>query len=205
MKGFKLAALILFTVLFIFSMAACTEQQDQDDLSIRSFDRQHTNKSQSMNDQRYNMDRNSGDNTHPRPDMAHQPRLIVSQEIADAIAQLDGIDYAGVMLTDRNAYVAVMIDDNSRPYDNQRSNVRVPRSMNTDVDRDLDLGDQMKAQIAETVRLMNPEVENVYVSANPDFVDRFNGIMDHMADGRPLQGLINEFNVLVERIFPENS
>ena len=38
-------------------------------------------------------------------------RMEVSQEIADAIAQMEEVSTANVLLTDRNAYVAVMMED----------------------------------------------------------------------------------------------
>lgn len=61
---------------------------------------------------------------------------------------------------------------------------------------------QVKEQIASKVKQLNPSIEHVYVSANPDFVGRMNAYMNDVKLGHPIQGYIAEFNAMVERIFP---
>jgi len=113
-------------------------------------------------------------------------RLEASDRISNKIASMPGIDSAFVMLTNRNAYVAVK--------EGIRSN-----SGHTA------LTDEMKDKIADQVKALSPTVENVYVSANPDFAGRMEGYANDVRAGHPIQGFLTEFNGLVERIFPAPS
>ncbi|NBD27323.1 YhcN/YlaJ family sporulation lipoprotein [Paenibacillus glycinis] len=70
---------------------------------------------------------------------------------------------------------------------------------------DSDVTTAMKAQIASEVKKMSPSIKNVYVSANPDFVDRMGAYMADVKAGHPIQGFIAEFNAMVDRIFPTRS
>lgn len=70
---------------------------------------------------------------------------------------------------------------------------------NTDVDS------AMKERIAKVVKEMAPQVENVYVSSNPDLVSRLNNYMTHVSNGHPIAGFAQEFSTLVQRIFPTNA
>jgi hypothetical protein len=45
----------------------------------------------------------------------------------------------------------------------------------------------------------------VYVSADPEFANRLRGYANRLDDGRPIRGLIEEFNILVQRVFPTNA
>ncbi|WP_164545724.1 YhcN/YlaJ family sporulation lipoprotein [Paenibacillus albus] len=60
----------------------------------------------------------------------------------------------------------------------------------------------LKSRIASEVKSMAPQINEVYVSANPDFVDRMTGYMNDVRLGHPIQGFIAEFNAMVDRIFP---
>lgn len=109
-------------------------------------------------------------------------RMEMSRNIADHLNKLDGVQASYVVLTDRNAYVAV------------RAGRAAP-------ERDGGL----KVRIADRVREMAPQTEQVFVSANPEFVDRMSGYMAQVEEGHPIQGFIAEFNGMVERIFPVDS
>ncbi|MNB71651.1 Lipoprotein YhcN precursor [compost metagenome] len=63
----------------------------------------------------------------------------------------------------------------------------------------------MKDKISVEVKRSAPHIDNVYVSANPDFVDRIGGFADQVRAGHPIAGFANEFSTLVERIFPTRS
>jgi YhcN/YlaJ family sporulation lipoprotein len=60
----------------------------------------------------------------------------------------------------------------------------------------------LQARIAGIVQRMTPQIQNVYVSANPDFVARMTSYMDDVRLGHPIQSFVAEFNAMVERIFP---
>jgi len=68
-----------------------------------------------------------------------------------------------------------------------------------------DVSDDLKSKVADIVKGMHPTVDNVYVSANPDFYGRMQSFAADVAGGHPIQGMVNQFNALVNRIFPENA
>ncbi|WP_160396126.1 YhcN/YlaJ family sporulation lipoprotein [Paenibacillus sp. MMS18-CY102] len=67
---------------------------------------------------------------------------------------------------------------------------------------DIQLTDALKNRIADEVKRISPNVNNVYVSANADFVDRMSGYWNDVKAGHPIQGFVAEFNAMVERLFP---
>lgn len=71
-----------------------------------------------------------------------------------------------------------------------------------DANADIQLTEDVKNQIAAEVKKLVPTIDNVYVSANADFVDRMNGYWNDVKAGRPIQGFMAEFNAMVERVFP---
>jgi len=72
----------------------------------------------------------------------------------------------------------------------------------TDAAADIQLTEDVKSRIAAEVKKLAPSVDHVYISANPDFVDRMSGYWQEVQAGHPIQGFIAEFNAMVERLFP---
>ena len=106
-------------------------------------------------------------------------RIEVADKAAEKITKVKGVDQANVLITRRNAYVAAALDSNQ----NQ-------------------LTSQIEEQIAQKVRAADPNIQNVYVSTNPEFIDRINGYVNDVRQGRPVTGFIEQFNEMVARIFP---
>ncbi|KIL34679.1 hypothetical protein SD71_18105 [Cohnella kolymensis] len=124
-------------------------------------------------------------------------RMEMSDRIADQLVKLPGVDAAYVMMTDRNAYVAIVQSRNgangsgnqgrsSAKSGNGKSRSNSANSGNgtggSDVAADL------KDRIANRVKSMSPSIENVYVTANPDFVTRMKSYAQDIANGHPLRG-----------------
>ncbi|XEC93396.1 YhcN/YlaJ family sporulation lipoprotein [Paenibacillus tarimensis] len=132
-------------------------------------------------------------------------RIEMSQEMAEKIAAMDEVDAAYVMLGDRNAYIAVTLEDNAanRTGRGMRAGMRTNDRAGTN--NEVRVTDALKDRIANQVKSMKPSVENVFVSANPDFFGRMTNYWDDVRAGRPVQGLIAEFNAMVDRIFPEEA
>ena len=61
----------------------------------------------------------------------------------------------------------------------------------------------MEDKIATQVKSPNANIENVYVSANPDFVDQIKDYGDKINAGQPIEGLFVKFPEVVKRIFPD--
>lgn len=118
--------------------------------------------------------------------------LELNQRVAERLADLPEIDSAYVMLTDSNAYVAVVEaanGGNGAGRDNGGAGG--------------DVADDLKVRVADCVRSLVPGVQNVYVTANPDFYSRLQNWAEAVRQGRPLQGFVKEFNALVARLFPD--
>ncbi|MBD7969753.1 YhcN/YlaJ family sporulation lipoprotein [Paenibacillus gallinarum] len=62
--------------------------------------------------------------------------------------------------------------------------------------------DEMKQKITKKIKQMDPKVKNVYISANPDFLERAQGYASDLANGHPISGIVSEFQVMMDRIFP---
>ncbi len=105
-------------------------------------------------------------------------RIQVADKAATKITQIKGVRQANVLVTRRNAYVSATLDN------------------------DQQLSRETEDRIAKQVRAVDPNVQNVYVSTNPDFVSRINEYVSEAQQGRPVAGFFEEFNEMVQRIFP---
>lgn len=65
--------------------------------------------------------------------------------------------------------------------------------------------EEIKSKISAKIKQFAPHVENVYVSANPDFVQHVETYSKDIRNGKPVSGMINTFQSMVERIFPTNA
>jgi YhcN/YlaJ family sporulation lipoprotein len=106
-------------------------------------------------------------------------RIQIADQAAEKIVKVKGVRQANVLVTQRNAYVAAVVDANQGQ-----------------------LSPETEAQIAKQVRATDPNIQNVYVSTNPEFVDRVNRYVTDIGQGRPVAGFFEEFNEMVQRIFP---
>lgn len=61
---------------------------------------------------------------------------------------------------------------------------------------------EIKEKIAAEIKKHDATIKDVYVSANPDFVDRVNVYAEEARAGHPIKGFVDEFRTMVERIFP---
>jgi YhcN/YlaJ family sporulation lipoprotein len=107
-------------------------------------------------------------------------RIQVANEAANRVVNLVEVRRANVIVTNQNAYVAVMLNDNPKG----------------DLTRDIE------DKIAREVKATDDNIDNVYVSTNPDFLDRMNDYGYRIQQGEPVQGLFDEFSELVRRVFP---
>lgn len=148
------------------------------------------------------------DGFSPKPDTADSPaaqKIEVSQSIADAIAGLNEVKTANVLVTDENAYVAVVLEPGAgktlgaSPSPDQSPGT-TPGAANTPAAGDVT--DELKNRIAQKAKSVNTNIRHVYVSASPDFVERMNTYRQDIQNGRPAAGFIKEFYTVVERLFP---
>ncbi len=103
-----------------------------------------------------------------------------ADDVADKVDDLKEVRNATVIVTDSTAYVAVVLRDN------ETGNVR----------KDLE------NKISDRVKSTDKSIDRVYVSSNPDFVDRMSDYGDKIRSGHPIRGIYDEFTETVQRVFP---
>jgi len=153
-------------------------------------------------------------------------KLAYSRVLSNEVAALNGVNTAIVMTTDQNAYVAIMIDNSAtgtkrtgketnnqgtnvgiynveKPLDDTMSSDKLNNGANnyeTAVHHDL-LTHRFKQTIAERIRMMQPQLLDVYISANRDFVNTMNNYAQESWKGQSLAPHLPQFNQLVEQVF----
>ena len=115
---------------------------------------------------------NNGDN--------NQNRMAVADKAAEKIVSMREVDQANVIVTDNNAYVAAKLANHNG------------NRLEKDVEN----------KISDVVKSTDQNIDNVYVSVNPDFYERTTSYANDIRNGRPIAGFFDEFNTLVRRIFP---
>lgn len=168
------------------------------------------NNDQDYNDQDYtlerNADRNQGginsdgrmNNNGMNNNQDGESRYEIANEAADQIAEeIDEIDNAYVLTMERNAYVAANLDV-------ERENRTENRNQNNPNDEEQEVSEEVEKQIGEIVRSVDEDIENVYVSTNPDFLDLVTNYADEADQGRPIGGFFDQIGTMIDRIFPDN-
>ncbi|WP_085992825.1 YhcN/YlaJ family sporulation lipoprotein [Oceanobacillus senegalensis] len=143
-------------------------------------------------------DTNNNNTNHVR-DNRNENRYHVAEEAADRISdRVKEIDNVYVLTTNNNAYVAAELDTD-RNDDNNRNPER--NNQNRFDDR---LSDDVKGKISDIVKSVDNDIDNVYISTNPDFFDLANNYVDDVDRGEPVEGFFDQFGNMIERIFPQN-
>ncbi len=108
-----------------------------------------------------------------------QSKVEVADDAADKIAAMDEVESANVLVTDRNAYVGVELKN------------------------DVKDSEALKNRIADEVRSVHSEFNNVYVSFNPEVATRLTEYGNQIRSGEPVEGFFDEFTTSINRMFPE--
>ncbi|WP_318617190.1 YhcN/YlaJ family sporulation lipoprotein [Sporosarcina sp. YIM B06819] len=108
-----------------------------------------------------------------------EKRLEVADEAADRIVKMEEVESANVIVTNHNAYVAVVLHEG------------------------VEGTKQIEDKIAEEARAANKDFNNVYVSMNPDFVKQTTDYGNKIRAGEPVEGFFEEFSDTVKRVFPD--
>jgi spore cortex protein len=113
-------------------------------------------------------------------DENNDSRMRVADKAQDKIENMQEVRHANVIVTENNAYVAVVLEDNSKG----------------------DVREDVEKKISDQVKTTDKGIRNVFVSSNPDFVDRMGDYGDKIQNGEPVKGLVEEFTEMVQRVFP---
>ncbi|MEI1420652.1 YhcN/YlaJ family sporulation lipoprotein [Bacillus cabrialesii] len=136
------------------------------------------------NDNRDNVDNNVTDNVNNNDNGNKNDndnrKLEVADDAADKITEMKEVKHANVIVAGNQAYVAVVLTNGNK-----------------------EVGKDLKKKISDKVRDTDKNMDNVYVSANPDFVDRMQGYGERIQNGDPIAGFFDEFSETVQRVFPQ--
>ncbi|MDL4840429.1 YhcN/YlaJ family sporulation lipoprotein [Aquibacillus rhizosphaerae] len=147
-----------------------------------------------INNQANINDRNTQTNNNGNTTRNDENNFEVADDAAERITeQVDEVGSAYVLTTDNNAYVAVELD---RTTDNNGKNAQ--NGGNGD-----NVSDQIEKRISRAVKDVNNDIENVYVSTNPDFVNLTNNYADNVNNDQPIEGFFQQFGEMIERVFPQ--
>jgi YhcN/YlaJ family sporulation lipoprotein len=159
---------VLATLLIIFSIMGCgmkkTDEVNNDAVGIETNANNNTN-----NESTTDADVNNEGEHH----------LAVADDVADKIVKLEEVESANVIVTDTNAYVAVVLKEGTEGTK------------------------QIEDKIADEARSANAAFKNVYVSLNPDFVKQMNEYGTKIRANEPVEGLFTEFTDAMNRVFPD--
>lgn len=141
----------------------------------------------------------------------HETKLEVAEDAADRVAELEEVESATVIVTNRNAYVAVVMKDHANKGTNTTTKANTNTNTNTNKNKNTDtattateheLPQELEKKIADRVREADKNIENVYVSLNPEFVERMTEYRTKINEGRPVAGFFEEFTESVRNVFP---
>lgn len=110
----------------------------------------------------------------------NRSKMRVADQAANKVTKLREVDSANVIVTENNAFVAAKLDRTSRN----------------------ELTNDIENKISRAVKSVDRDIDNVYVSTNPDFYDRMKTYAGDIRNGRPVSGFFNQFNDMVRRVFP---
>lgn len=197
MKKWKL---ISMAALAAITLTACQNDNDNDTGMGRNGNVEPTRYNNTDN----NLVHRNTDNTMDVDDRQkngddQQPRYQVADDVANKVKEVEGVDDAYVFTTDNNAFVAVdMKNDDNNSGNNGMGNTATGDNNNNDVT------DKVKKDVEKAVRSVDEDIDNVYVSADPDFLGMAKDYNNKIDEGQPVKGFFLEFGNMLNRVFPNN-
>ncbi len=104
--------------------------------------------------------------------------MVLADQAAQKVTNVNDVKAASVIVTDNNAFVAVVLQNDQK------------------------LTDKLQKKISDAVRATDSSIDHVYVSANPDFIDHMDNYTNKLRNGKPVVGLFEEFSKMTQRVFP---
>jgi spore cortex protein len=191
-------SIILIAILIIsLQLTACAKNNMDDDVATRRRDAAEITRVNFNNPNHVGPAISSADTSDPELDRNRNYNRItnvrsdknagntptktrLADRAADKVTQLAEVDDATIVVNDNNAYVAAKLERSSRDK----------------------LTSDIKDKIARTVKSVDGDVDNVYISINPDFFDHMDRYSGDIRNGRPISGFTEEFSDTIRRIFP---
>ncbi|MCS7461106.1 YhcN/YlaJ family sporulation lipoprotein [Paenibacillus doosanensis] len=140
-------------------------------------------------------------------------------EISSRLEQMPGIDKATVLFTENNAYVALVMDGHDvdkEAHQDMKAHSFSPKGgvglFGTDKGANRinwtetgGLSHSTASRITGQIMALQPSVQRVYASANPNFVQRIRFYEAESGKGVDASVYMNEFNTMIQRVFPSDT
>jgi spore cortex protein len=161
---------IVATLLIIFSLMGC---------GMNKTDEVKNDATDTSTDTNVNDDTATDTTTDANLTTESNQELVVADDVADEIMKMEEVESANVIVTDENAYVAVVLKEGTEGTE------------------------QIENKIADQTREAHTNFKNVYVSLNPDFVKQMNDYGTKIRANEPVEGFFEEFTDTTKRVFPD--
>ncbi|WP_181349304.1 YhcN/YlaJ family sporulation lipoprotein [Thalassobacillus sp. CUG 92003] len=164
------------------TLVACQAEQEEG-RGNGNYDGVENTRFERMADDMNEMDNNNENNNvdNDRNQVGNDNYDVAEKTAEQITSEVDDVEDAYVLTTRNNAYVAADMKGQQNG----------------------DVSDDVEKEISKVVKKTNQDIDNVYVSTNPDFVDLTNNYVQDVENGEPVQGFFREFGDMVNRIFPD--
>ncbi|MEH7416655.1 YhcN/YlaJ family sporulation lipoprotein [Neobacillus drentensis] len=194
----KKRLVFLVSLMICLYISGCSKNSVNDDVATRKLDLTNTQPTK-VN---YNTPNHGGpgitsvDNSDPEIDRKrnlgnkHLPdsqvhystsKIIVANRASDKVSNLSEIDHANIIVTDNNAYVAVKLKGSPGKR----------------------LSATIKSKITMAVKSVDANIDNVYISKNPQFYSRMTRYTREIRYEQTSSNFIDEFSDTIRRTFPD--
>ncbi|MDN4607344.1 YhcN/YlaJ family sporulation lipoprotein [Sporosarcina highlanderae] len=125
------------------------------------------------------MNNNQNHNNGTVNNTTGESNVEVADDVADKIAALKEVESSNVLVTNHNAYVGVVLKNGFKE------------------------DEALKTKIADEVKKVRTDFNNVYISFNPDVAKSFTEYGNQIRAGHPVAGFFEEVTQSLHRMFPE--
>ena len=193
----KKSLFVIATLIFSVYLTGCARNDANDDVTARNRDADQLTRVNFNNPNQVGPAISGADTTDPELDRNRNYNSItnvrndntvgnnhtktrVADIAASKVTDLAEVDDATVIVNDNNAYVAAKLNRTDRN----------------------ELTSDIQNKISRAVKSVDDEIDNVYISLNPDFYNRMKVYSDDIRAGRPVSGFMDEFSDSIRRMFP---
>jgi spore cortex protein len=193
----KKSLFVIATLIFSVYLTGCARNDANDDVTARNRDADQLTRVNFNNPNQVGPAISGADTTDPELDRNRNYNSItnvrndntvgnnhtktrVADIAASKVTDLAEVDDATVIVNDNNAYVAAKLNRTDRN----------------------ELTSDIQNKISRAVKSVDDEIDNVYISLNPDFYNRMKIYSDDIRAGRPVSGFMDEFSDSIRRMFP---
>ncbi|MDW0115628.1 YhcN/YlaJ family sporulation lipoprotein [Sporosarcina thermotolerans] len=125
------------------------------------------------------MNNNGTNNNGTVNNTTGETNVEVADDVADKITALKEVESSNVLVTNRNAYIGVVLKKGVKE------------------------DEALKTKIADEVRKVRTDFNNVYISFNPEVAQSFTEYGNQIRAGHPVAGFFEEVTTSINRMFPE--